>query len=317
MTINGTKASLIYGWSSTQISLMIPTGATTGKVVVTVGAAKSNGIELTIIPAPSITAVSPNPAAVGTSITITGTNLSNGSLGVAQFYQSGGCTTCGYQAVPTSGTNTSLVVQVPPGATTGNIDVNLDGVDSNPLTFTLSGTKAPVADAGAGDTVSVGSTVRLDGTGSYDLNPLPVTYQWSFNSIPTGSQAVLTNPASPLPTFVTDVAGLYAVQLVVNNGVLASAPAFVYIVTHSSSFSFPFANAGPDQTVKVGSTVQLDASGSTDTDGLLLSYQWYLWYLSNNNSQWVFQGTIPLSNPNVVNPTFVANNAGATLPYCP
>jgi PKD domain/IPT/TIG domain len=312
VSVNGKQANLIYGWSSTEISLMIPTGATTGNVVVTVGGVKSNGSKLTIVPAPSITGLSPNPSAVGTSITLSGTNLLGGGPVYAWFYQNGSCSTCGYQAVPTSVTNTSVVVQVPPGAITGNVDVNVDAVDSNPLSFTLSGTKAPVADAGLVDTVSVGSTIRLDGTNSYDLNGLTLTYQWSFNSIPVGSQAVLVNPASPSPTFVPDVAGLYVPQLVVNNGSLASAPAFAYIETQNSyPPSFPGANAGPDQTVKVGSTVQLDASGSTGADGLPLSYQWYLWYLLNNSSQWVFQGASALSNPNVVNPTFVASNAGS------
>jgi hypothetical protein len=319
VSVGGKTVSTVYSWSATQIQVVIPSGATTGNVNVTIAGTKSNNKSLTIVSAPAITSIAPNPSSVGTSVTITGTHLKAGGgiVPTVWFYQAGSCPTCGYAANPTSSTDGSVVVQVPPGAITGNVDVNVDGADSNPLSFTLTGTRAPVANAGLEDTVAIGSTVRLDGAGSYDTNgqALPLTYQWSFNSIPTGSHAVLTNTTSPFPTFVPDVAGDYYVQLIVNNGTLASAPSFAYIETSNSytqtGVSFLTANAGPDQTVTTGSTVQLDASGSYDSDGLQISYQWYLWYLSNaSGSQWLLQGTAPLSNANTLNPTFVASTSG-------
>ncbi len=65
--------------------------------------------------------------------------------------------------------------------------------------------------------VPLATTVHLNGTHSYDLNGLALSYQWSLSSIPAGSSAVLLNPNTPLPTFVTDVSGEYVVQLIVNN----------------------------------------------------------------------------------------------------
>jgi PKD domain len=38
----------------------------------------------------------------------------------------------------------------------------------------------------------------------------------------------------------------------------------------------PIANAGPDQTVQPGSTVTLDGTGSSDPDGTITSYSWFL-----------------------------------------
>jgi hypothetical protein len=65
----------------------------------------------------------------------------------------------------------------------------------------------------------------------------------------------------------------------------------------------PVANAGPDQTVTAGATVQLDGSGSTDANEDLLSYQWSLTTRPAGS-------TATLSDPGASNPTFVADVAG-------
>ena len=102
-----------------------------------------------------------------------------------------------------------------------------------------------VANAGPAQTVAIGATVQLDGTGSTDQTGNPLTYSWSFVSIPSGSAAILSNPTSPKPTFVADVYGSYTVQLVVNDGYHNSAPSQVVISTKDSA---PVANAGrPDR----------------------------------------------------------------------
>ena len=75
------------------------------------------------------------------------------------------------------------------------------------------------------------------------------------------------------PTFTVDKPGSYVAQIIVNDGQVDSLPSTVTITTQNSP---PVANAGPDQTVFVGTTVTLDGSGSTDVDGDLLSYHWSL-----------------------------------------
>ncbi|MBI3014115.1 MAG: hypothetical protein HYY65_03395 [Candidatus Tectomicrobia bacterium] len=59
---------------------------------------------------------------------------------------------------------------------------------------------APVANAGAPQTVHSGSLVTLDGTGSYDPDSDPITYQW----VQTGGDPVvtLTGATTPTPSFV-------------------------------------------------------------------------------------------------------------------
>src|SRR5206468_7854626 len=71
---NGTTATTT-SWSATSIATSVPAGATTGDVVVTVGGVASNGVSFTVTSAPSITSLSPTSGAVGTAVTITGTNF--------------------------------------------------------------------------------------------------------------------------------------------------------------------------------------------------------------------------------------------------
>lgn len=59
-------------------------------------------------------------------------------------------------------------------------------------------------------------TAYLDGTHSTSSNDQPFTYSWSFDSRPTGSQAVLQGADTAKPTFVPDKPGAYAVQLVIS-----------------------------------------------------------------------------------------------------
>jgi len=135
------------------------------------------------------------------------------------------------------------------------------------------GNTPPVANAGPDQTVTLGATVRLDGSGSSDSDGDPLTFRWSFVSVPSGSTAALVNPTTVNPTFVVDRLGNYVVQLVVNDGTVDSAPDVVVISTANSR---PVANAGPDQTVPVGTDVMLDGSASSDADGDPLTFSWSL-----------------------------------------
>ncbi len=87
----------------------------------------------------------------------------------------------------------------------------------------------PTADPGFDRTVCVFETVQLYGNGSSDPDWDPLSYQWSFVSVPQGSAASLSGPGTVNPTFVADLAGEYVVRLIVNDGREESAPATVTI----------------------------------------------------------------------------------------
>ena len=65
----------------------------------------------------------------------------------------------------------------------------------------------------------------------------------------------------------------------------------------------PVADAGPDQTVTAGATVQMTSAGSGDPEGNPLSYVWS--FTSKPNAS-----TAHFSNSNAANPTFIADKKG-------
>ena len=172
---------------------------------------------------------------------------------------------------------------------------------SDPSTVSVSTQNSkPVANAGPGETVWVGQNVPLSGAGSFDPDGRTLSFQWSFVSIPNGSAATLQNPTAVNPAFTADVPGNYVVQLIVSDGVLASDPATATITTGASA---PVANAGADQSAAVQSTVTLDGSKSSDSNGNPLTFKWSLLYEPTGS-------TATLSSASTVNPTFVVDLPG-------
>ena len=137
VTFNGTQTRA-SNWSDTSITAPVPSGATTGNVLVSVGGVSSNGVVFTVTPPPSITSLSPNFGPVGTSVTIAGANF-GASQGTSTV------TFNGTTATPTSWSASSIVVPVPAGATTGNVVVTEAGVPSNGVNFTVTTTSANIA----------------------------------------------------------------------------------------------------------------------------------------------------------------------------
>jgi hypothetical protein len=131
VTFNGTTIQNAASWIDTGISVPVPNVATTGPVVVTAGGFASNSsVNFTVTPV-TITSLNPASGPTGTLVTITGTNF--GPTQGASFVSIGGFT-----ATPTSWSQTSIVVPVPTGATTGSVGVAVGGVvSSNALTFTV------------------------------------------------------------------------------------------------------------------------------------------------------------------------------------
>ena len=170
---------------------------------------------------------------------------------------------------------------------------------SNVTVSTSSASVPPVANAGPNQTLAVGSTAVLNGSASTSSSGKPLSYQWTLLSKPTGSAAALTGAATVSPSFVVDKLGSYKAQLVVNDGT-ASSPAAVTVTTQTTA---PVANAGTNQAVQVGAVVQLNGSGSTDANGLSLTYQWSLLSLPAGS-------TAKLSSATAVKPTFTADLTG-------
>ncbi|HXZ78760.1 MAG TPA: choice-of-anchor D domain-containing protein [Terriglobales bacterium] len=161
------------------------------------------------------------------------------------------------------------------------------------------GPAPPTANPGLPQLVSIGSTVHLDGAQSTSPSGAPLTFQWSFVSVPAGSSAAFANAAAVHSNFVADKAGSYLIQLSVSDGSNTSSAT----VLISTQLVPPIAGAGPNEPVNVGSVVRLDGSRSTDASGNSLSYQWT--FISTPAGS-----AATLSNPGGVTPTFVVDLAG-------
>ena len=149
--------------------------------------------------------------------------------------------------------------------------------DTVQVTVVASGAnRVPTANAGIDQNVSVGTLVTLDGSTSSDPDGNLISYAWTLDSKPVGSTAIIVNASSPRPTLTPDVAGPFTVSLVVTDNSNATSVADQVVVTANpvNKNNAPVAVAGPDQNVLAGATVELDGSGSSDSDGDPLTYSW-------------------------------------------
>jgi hypothetical protein len=190
--------------------------------------------------------------------------------------------------------------------------VNDGSVDSTTATVTVTAAtpvtnSAPVANAGIDQNVTTGSMVRLDGSGSSDVNADMLTYAWTMHSTPAGSGAILSDATGVNPTFTADLAGLYVFSLVVNDGRVDSTTATVTVTaTTPVTNSAPVANAGIDQNVITGTMVRLDGSGCSDANADMLTYAWTFQSAPAGSSAM-------MSAVTGINPTFTADRDGAYI----
>ncbi len=93
---------------------------------------------------------------------------------------------------------------------------------------------APVADAGLDQSITLGDApITLHGSGSHDIDGQTLTYRWAILHAPDGSSIGVDPFNIAEPSFKPDLAGLYVVQLIVNDGELDSAPDTAQIIVAS------------------------------------------------------------------------------------
>ena len=155
-------------------------------------------------------------------------------------------------------------------------DVKGNASSADYVIVTVNDGTAPIADAGPELSGAVGDLMTLDGTRSHDPHSRPLTYQWSFASIPNGSTlTAVDTPTGDVTTFTPDLGGVYVAALVVNNGVVSSSPDTAIVRVVSDVPGEPVPLPGDDISDAADCTmVPLDGSGSFDPNGEPLSYQW-------------------------------------------
>lgn len=135
VTFNGVPAT-VTAWTATAIGVTVPAGAATGSVVVWVNSTPSNGMAFTVIPAPTISSISPDTGVAGQAVTLTGTNFT-ASQGTVTFN--------GVPGNISTWTDTSIVATAPGGVTSGPVVAAINGQSSNGATFTVIPPTGPAA----------------------------------------------------------------------------------------------------------------------------------------------------------------------------
>ncbi|MBT6143916.1 MAG: SUMF1/EgtB/PvdO family nonheme iron enzyme [Gemmatimonadetes bacterium] len=129
----------------------------------------------------------------------------------------------------------------------------------------------PVASAGADVSVSLGTTVTLDGSASRDDDGDPLTYLWTQSGDnPTG----FVLAALAVIEIAPDRPGVYVFSLTVSANGRDSEPDTIRVTASGSSNNAPVAAAGLDYALPEGSNFFLDGTSSSDPDGDTLSFLW-------------------------------------------
>nr|WP_295769249.1 PKD domain-containing protein [Rhodoferax sp.] len=107
----------------------------------------------------------------------------------------------------------------------------------------------PVANAGANQSVLIGSTVTLDGRGTSDANNDPISYKWSILQTPSGSIAALASTTSVKTTFVPERVGIYVITLVASDGKSSSAVATTTVTASATNLTINSTSYGNGGTI--------------------------------------------------------------------
>ncbi|MEA3282005.1 MAG: PKD domain-containing protein [Euryarchaeota archaeon] len=125
---------------------------------------------------------------------------------------------------------------------------------------------APIADAGLDMTVPEGTMIHFNASNSSDSDGNTLYYEWKEDGGGILNLAQSFDMVLPI--------GTHSITLTLADGYGATATDRVAIEVTAVDQKPPIADAGFDQAVLVGTTVMLDASGSTDPDGEIVKYEW-------------------------------------------
>ena len=197
-----------------------------------------------------------------------------------------------YTDITSATSATYILAATDAGKTLQVVAMYNDGFGDKTVTSTMTGAvpaapvpnQPPVANAGDLQTVAIGATVTLDGSGSTDSDGTIQSYEWVHTStdgvaptttitVANGETSTFTAPDTAVDSdlvftlTVTDDDGATNINTDTNTVTIT-------VTAPVADNQPPVANAGDLQTVAIGATVTLDGTDSTDSDGTIQSYEW-------------------------------------------
>ena len=180
--------------------------------------------------------------------------------------------------------------------------------------------RRPWADAGDDQTVDVGDTVTLDGSGSADPDEDDITYAWTQTGGSYTDAVALTGADTVSPSFTVESAlsgqtVIFTLTVTDEHGLTRTDAVMITVRTQqttpppgggppptSPSNQAPTANAGANQRVNRGSLATLDGSASSDPNGDDLTFAW---------AQTGGSPTVTLTGEDTATPSFTVPTAAA------
>jgi ribosomal protein L18E len=237
---NGTAATVTSA-SANQLTVLVPSGASNGKITVeTGGNTVTSNTDFTMVYPPTIASFSPQSAKAGNTVTITGTNFDAIRTNNTIKFN-------GEVAVINSASNTELQVYVPNLATTGKITLEVNGFSQTTATdFTI--IPSPVMTDFSPKSGKEGSTVTITGK-NFDTTP-------GNNLVKFNGTAATVTAATTTELQVTVPAGILDGNITVEvaGDVTTSSEQFTVILPPTITSFSP--NSG-----KIGSTIIITGTG--------------------------------------------------------
>jgi predicted outer membrane repeat protein len=198
-----------------QALVPLPTGVSVGKITVEVGGQSANSVEdFTFVPAPTVTNAIPNPANIGSTVTVTGTNFVVGG------------TTVRISSIPATivsvNSSTELTFTVPNGASSGELIVQTAGGRFDYSPFTITNAAIPNITGFNPTSGFVGTQVVISGTNFNVVNGV------LFNGV---SASFTKNNNTTITAIVPNGATTGKIQVNSPNGNDISGSDFTVIVT--------------------------------------------------------------------------------------
>jgi len=146
------------------------------------------------------------------------------------------------------------------------------GGSSTPAPAPNAAPKAVLALAAETGTPSIGAEVSLNGAGSSDPESGALSYSWSLQTKPSGSNATLVSSNASALKFTPDISGNYVVRLRVTDplGAYSEQDLTVAVTNHMPAAVLDKSAL----TVLAGGAINVSGGLSYDEDGDPLSYSW-------------------------------------------